>query len=207
MPATMRLVVARANLSGVGRAAARVRMERGSWFGALPGELRGDIDLVVSNPPYVAEALELPADVADVGARRCAAGRSRRHPRPAPHHRHRTRVADAARVARVRAVARAGRGDGRRGDRALRRRRAGARPHRPDPHAGRSRSAHLTTAPLVACRQDRRISTGPGSPPDRRCRWSCGRCRRPAGPGAGRGGSVNHSRSPRRTGCCSCSSS
>lgn len=59
------LSVARANLAGIGRAAARVRMEHGSWFEALPDELRGGIDLVVSNPPYVPDALDLPAEVAD----------------------------------------------------------------------------------------------------------------------------------------------
>lgn len=37
-------------------AADRVRLVEGSWFGALPRELRGRITLVVSNPPYVAEA-------------------------------------------------------------------------------------------------------------------------------------------------------
>jgi release factor glutamine methyltransferase len=47
----------RAELAGVdGRAAARVRVARGSWFDALPGEILGRVDLVVSNPPYVAES-------------------------------------------------------------------------------------------------------------------------------------------------------
>ena len=61
------LAVARANLAGVGSVATRVRLERGSWFEALPPELRGALRLVVSNPPYVAEheVVELPADVAD----------------------------------------------------------------------------------------------------------------------------------------------
>ena len=36
--------------------AERVRMVEGSWFDALPVELRGQVDLVVSNPPYVAES-------------------------------------------------------------------------------------------------------------------------------------------------------
>lgn len=48
------LHVARANLAGLGRAGAGVRMAEGSWFDALSGELRGRLDLVVSNPPYVA---------------------------------------------------------------------------------------------------------------------------------------------------------
>lgn len=48
------LDVARANLSGIGRAASQVRVAEGSWFAALPGGLRGRLDLVVANPPYVA---------------------------------------------------------------------------------------------------------------------------------------------------------
>lgn len=59
------LVVARANLVGVGRAAARVRMLQGDWFAALPASLRGTVQLVVSNPPYVATTAGLPAEVAD----------------------------------------------------------------------------------------------------------------------------------------------
>lgn len=50
------LCVARANLCGLaGRAATRVQLALGSWFDALPAELRGRLDLVVSNPPYVAD--------------------------------------------------------------------------------------------------------------------------------------------------------
>jgi release factor glutamine methyltransferase len=48
------LVVARSNLIGIGRAATRVQIAEGSWFGALPPELLGSIDVIVSNPPYVA---------------------------------------------------------------------------------------------------------------------------------------------------------
>ena len=48
------LVVARSNLAGIGRAATRVSAAEGSWFDALPAELRGTVDLIVSNPPYVA---------------------------------------------------------------------------------------------------------------------------------------------------------
>lgn len=50
------LAVARANLAGLGAAAARVRLVQGDWFDALPIELRGALRLVVSNPPYVSEA-------------------------------------------------------------------------------------------------------------------------------------------------------
>jgi release factor glutamine methyltransferase len=35
--------------------AAGVHLAPGSWFEALPGELAGGLDLVVSNPPYVSE--------------------------------------------------------------------------------------------------------------------------------------------------------
>lgn len=59
------LDVARANLAGIGRAGARVRIAQGSWLAALPEELKGEVDLVVSNPPYVATTSELPADVVD----------------------------------------------------------------------------------------------------------------------------------------------
>jgi release factor glutamine methyltransferase len=61
------LAVARANLAGLGgMAATRVRLARGSWFSALPAALRGRLSVVVSNPPYVAEAevAELPTEVA-----------------------------------------------------------------------------------------------------------------------------------------------
>lgn len=61
------LAVARANLAGLaGRAAPRVRLAEGSWFDALPDELRGCVQLLVSNPPYVstAEVADLPPEVA-----------------------------------------------------------------------------------------------------------------------------------------------
>jgi release factor glutamine methyltransferase len=59
------LAVARANLAGLGMAGYRVRLVEGSWFDALPRELAGVLDLVVSNPPYVAASDELPASVRD----------------------------------------------------------------------------------------------------------------------------------------------
>jgi len=46
------LDVARANLAGIGPAAANVRVAHGAWFDALPGG--ADFDVIVSNPPYVA---------------------------------------------------------------------------------------------------------------------------------------------------------
>ena len=59
------LDVASANLAGLGGPARRVTLAEGSWFAALPSELAGRVDLVVSNPPYVAADDDLPAEVAD----------------------------------------------------------------------------------------------------------------------------------------------
>lgn len=59
------LAVAAANLAGIGRPGARVRLAHGDWFHALPAELAGTIDLIVSNPPYVALDAELPTEVVD----------------------------------------------------------------------------------------------------------------------------------------------
>ena len=60
------LAVARANLAGLGKAATGVRLAEGRWFAALPPILRGRLDLVVSNPPYVGEreVPDLPPEVA-----------------------------------------------------------------------------------------------------------------------------------------------
>ena len=49
------LDVARANAAGTGRAAMGARFGHGSWYAALDGSLRGAVDVIVSNPPYVAE--------------------------------------------------------------------------------------------------------------------------------------------------------
>jgi release factor glutamine methyltransferase len=49
------LDVARANAAGLGRNAACIRTATGSWCAALPAELLGTFDLIVSNPPYVAD--------------------------------------------------------------------------------------------------------------------------------------------------------
>lgn len=59
------VAVCRANLAGLGMAGSRVQVAEGSWFDALPADLRGHVDLVVSNPPYVAVEEVLPASVAD----------------------------------------------------------------------------------------------------------------------------------------------
>lgn len=56
------LDVARANLAGIGPAGINVRVAQGSWFDALPPGT--SIDVVVANPPYVAdESPDLAADV------------------------------------------------------------------------------------------------------------------------------------------------
>ncbi|CAN5774423.1 peptide chain release factor N(5)-glutamine methyltransferase [soil metagenome] len=47
------LEVARANLAGIGRGAANVRVRGGRWFEALPADVR--LDVAVANPPYIAE--------------------------------------------------------------------------------------------------------------------------------------------------------
>jgi release factor glutamine methyltransferase len=65
------LAVARANIAGC--AATRVRLaEAGPWFDPLPARLRGTLQLIVSNPPYVAEheVAELPDEVAAYEPRR-----------------------------------------------------------------------------------------------------------------------------------------
>jgi release factor glutamine methyltransferase len=60
------LAVARANLAGLGsRFASHVRLVEGAWFEALPAHLHGVVDLIVSNPPYVATGEALPAEVAE----------------------------------------------------------------------------------------------------------------------------------------------
>ncbi|MGH8977023.1 MAG: peptide chain release factor N(5)-glutamine methyltransferase [Acidimicrobiia bacterium] len=59
------LAVASANIAGCG--ATRVRVASGRWFGALPAARRGQLALVVTNPPYIAtdEVPELPPAVID----------------------------------------------------------------------------------------------------------------------------------------------
>ena len=60
------LAVARANLAGLGRAGTRVTIAAaGEWFAALPAELMGTVDLIISNPPYVADGDDLPSVVRD----------------------------------------------------------------------------------------------------------------------------------------------
>jgi release factor glutamine methyltransferase len=57
------LDVARANLAAIGRNARNVRIAHGRWFEALPAGQR--FDVIVSNPPYVAEGA---ADVEEIVA-------------------------------------------------------------------------------------------------------------------------------------------
>lgn len=58
------LDVARANAAGLGMAGAAVRFGHGPWFAALPPALKGELALVVSNPPYIAH--DDPGVAADV---------------------------------------------------------------------------------------------------------------------------------------------
>jgi release factor glutamine methyltransferase len=66
------LAVAGANLAAIGPAATRVRLAEGMWYEALPAGLRGRLRVIVSNPPYVAEAEfdALPREVRDHEPRR-----------------------------------------------------------------------------------------------------------------------------------------
>lgn len=48
------LEVARLNVAG--QAPRGIRLAQGDWWAALPTRLRGQVDLVVSNPPYIAAA-------------------------------------------------------------------------------------------------------------------------------------------------------
>ncbi|TSA55252.1 MAG: peptide chain release factor N(5)-glutamine methyltransferase [Actinobacteria bacterium] len=60
------LDVARANMAGIGRAAANVRVAHGSWWQALPNNLASTIDIAICNPPYIAHLdKEVASDVHD----------------------------------------------------------------------------------------------------------------------------------------------
>ncbi|MBA3654149.1 MAG: peptide chain release factor N(5)-glutamine methyltransferase [Actinobacteria bacterium] len=59
------LAVARANLAGLGHRATRVELYEGDWFAAVPADVRGGVDVIVSNPPYIAAHEDLPGEVAD----------------------------------------------------------------------------------------------------------------------------------------------
>ncbi|MFM8870542.1 MAG: peptide chain release factor N(5)-glutamine methyltransferase [Actinomycetota bacterium] len=49
------LDVASANVAGLGRPGIGARLAHGSWFDALPVELKEAVDVVVANPPYVGD--------------------------------------------------------------------------------------------------------------------------------------------------------
>ena len=57
--------VTRANLAGLGMAGQKVSITQGFWFDALPEELLGKLDVIVSNPPYIGDDEELPPEVRD----------------------------------------------------------------------------------------------------------------------------------------------
>jgi release factor glutamine methyltransferase len=59
------LEVARANVAALGQPALRVEVYEGDWFAAVPPDLRGAIDVIVTNPPYIGEGEELPSEVID----------------------------------------------------------------------------------------------------------------------------------------------
>ena len=59
------LLVARANLAGLGNAARGVEIAEGSWFEAVPERYRGQCNIIVSNPPYVPRSSELAPSVVD----------------------------------------------------------------------------------------------------------------------------------------------
>ncbi len=58
------ITVARGNLAGLGSRATRGRLAVGSWFDALPVEVKGQLGVIVSNPPYIAAGEALPPAVA-----------------------------------------------------------------------------------------------------------------------------------------------
>lgn len=59
------LEVARANIAALGQRALPVEVYQGFWFDALPADLRGEVDVIVSNPPYIGADEELPSEVID----------------------------------------------------------------------------------------------------------------------------------------------
>ena len=62
---TEALEVARANLAGLGRPAARVNIVEGSWFEPFGPDLLGQFSVIVSNPPYVPHGQALEPSVAE----------------------------------------------------------------------------------------------------------------------------------------------
>lgn len=59
------VAAARANAAGIGRPATRVEIREGDWFDGLPTDKRGEFDVIVANPPYIADSEDLPSVVSD----------------------------------------------------------------------------------------------------------------------------------------------
>ncbi|MBS1847293.1 MAG: peptide chain release factor N(5)-glutamine methyltransferase [Actinobacteria bacterium] len=59
------LELAMENRDRVGLGVKRVAFAAGSWFSMLPGDLHGAIDLIVTNPPYVATGDDIDPSVRD----------------------------------------------------------------------------------------------------------------------------------------------
>ena len=59
------IAVTRANLAGLGMAGQKVSISQGFWFEALPEEMLGKFDIVISNPPYISDSEELPLEVSE----------------------------------------------------------------------------------------------------------------------------------------------
>ena len=58
------VAAARANAAGLGRPATRIEIRQGDWFDALPADRKGDFDVIISNPPYIATDEKIPPVVA-----------------------------------------------------------------------------------------------------------------------------------------------
>lgn len=59
------LKVASANLTGLGNHAVKVKVLQSDWFDQIPQHLKDSFQLIVSNPPYIADGEELPPEVAN----------------------------------------------------------------------------------------------------------------------------------------------
>ena len=59
------LSLARSNLASLGTDATRVHLHHGDWFEALPDQLSGELDVLISNPPYISPTDDLPTGVKD----------------------------------------------------------------------------------------------------------------------------------------------
>ena len=57
------LKVASANLTGLGNHAVKVKVFESNWFDQFPHDLKDSFQLIVSNPPYIANGEELPPEV------------------------------------------------------------------------------------------------------------------------------------------------